>query len=42
MIPIQPEESEVEDSEDDNVEDPDYVPGHAGCTDDDDGRDARA
>ncbi|RXN37147.1 hypothetical protein ROHU_002305 [Labeo rohita] len=35
VIPIHPEESEVEDSEDDDVEDPDYVSGHAGCIIDD-------
>ncbi|KAL0185480.1 hypothetical protein M9458_021177, partial [Cirrhinus mrigala] len=35
VIPLHPEESEVEDSEDDDVEDPDYVPGHASCISDD-------
>ncbi|KAK3548506.1 hypothetical protein QTP70_013355 [Hemibagrus guttatus] len=36
LIPMQPEEIKVEDSKDDNLEDPDYVPGHAGYGDDDD------
>ncbi|KAL1246568.1 hypothetical protein QQF64_034613 [Cirrhinus molitorella] len=35
LIPVHPEESEVEDSEDDDVEDPNYVPGQAGCINDD-------
>lgn len=35
VIPIHPVDSEVEDSEDDDVEDPDYVPGHAWVIDDD-------